>query len=240
MDKCEINYEGDSVTVTIDPKQISEPLKGKLSDEDIQKASEMLGKTLAVNDINHRLYRRCDGLSCIETLKKPFRSMPNGNRDADIMLLNKMPTQYEECMMCSHCDTESMFLSLILSKINMDRTKVYCTDMIKCCCDTLDEQSFRTCIDTYLMNEVKLVQPKIIICNGIAVLNTWSRMGYIAGLPDAIEYGTIYDVTIGGLSTKVTAMFDLGKVLQKQGDDLTQCKGKLWIQILNACKSIGG
>lgn len=122
----------------------------------------------------------------------------------------------------------------------MTRNDVYCTDMIKCHAANLDEQSVRACIDSYLMKEVVYVQPELIICNGIAVLKTWDNLGYINGLPKDASYGNIYDVVINGISMKITAIFDLERVLMKEGKELNECKGKLWFQILNAYKAIGG
>lgn len=240
-EKCRITDSPDgSISVTIRKESIVESLKGKLSDDDILKGSSMTDKAIDAQLLNTSLYRQCNGIECTQACHSLFRSIPNGNSKARIMLLNKMPTQYESCIMCSHADSESIFLSLILSRIQMDRSDVYCTDVIKCCCNDLDEKSFRACIDSYLIKEIVFVQPEIILCNGIAVLKTLDKLGYIEGLPHDTSYGNIYDVVIGGVSLKIMAIFDLEKVLLKEGNDLTECKGKLWIQILNAYNAIGG
>lgn len=240
-DKCRISEKDGQTVVSVNPGAIAESLNGKLSSDDIIKGIAMIDEIMKMSSLNSSLYRQCSGISgCNETCKSPFRAMPNGNTKARIMLLNKMPTQYESCMMCSHCDTESALLSLILSKINMTREDVYSTDMIKCHATNLDEHSVRACIENYLMKEVEYVSPELIICNGIAVLKTWDNLGYINGLPKDASYGNIYDVVIGGKSLKITAIFDLERVLMKEGQELNECKGKLWLQILNAYKAIGG
>lgn len=240
-EKCRISEMNGNTVVTVRPESIAESLNGKLSPEDISSGTAMINDIMRFAALNSSLYRQCSDITeCIEHCKSPFRSIPNGNPKARIMLLNKMPTQYESCMMCSHCDTEATLLSMILNKINMTRNDVYCTDMIKCCCNNLDEKSMRACIDNYLMKEIQYVHPEIIICNGIAVLKTWDKLGYITGLPQDASYGSIYDIVINGMSLKITAIFDLERVLMKEGQDLSECKGKLWIQILNAYNAIGG
>lgn len=231
---------GNYVTVTVRPDAVPESLKGKLSDDDIANSMAMVNEVMAVPMLCNSLSCQCGNISgCSEKCKSLFRSIPNGNHKADIMLLNKIPTEYETHMMFSHCDTQSVFLSLILSKINMTRHDVYCTDMVKCCAN-LDERSFRACIDNYLIKEVQAVKPKIIICNGLAVLKSWGKLGYIEGLPSDVSYGNIYDVVIGNVSLKITCIFDLERVLQKTGNDYVTCKGNLWIQILNAFNAIQG
>lgn len=236
--KCKIVERDGDIQVFVKPDIIPMSLEGKLSSDDINKGTGMVDDIMNLHSLKNSLYRQCSGLPCSESCKSPFKAIPNGNPKADIMFINKMPTEYESCMMCSHCDTDSVFLSLIIGRINMTRNDVYCTDMIKCSNATLDEQSFRTCIDNYLMKEIKYVQPKIILCNGISILKTWAKLGYIEGLPEDIVYGNIYDVTISNISLKIMAIFDLDKVLQKQGQELAECKGKLWIQILSAYNAI--
>lgn len=239
-EKCRVTEMNGETVVTVRPESIAESLNGKLSPEDINNGISMMGDVMKFAALNSSLYRQCSGVQCMEHCKSPFRSIPNGNSKAKIMLLNKMPTQYEACMMCSHCDTESALLSMILNKIHMTRNDVYCTDMIKCHCQNIDEQSVRACIDDYLMKEIQYVQPEIIICNGIGVLKTWDKLGYITGLPQDASYGNIYNVVINGISLKIMAIYDLERVLMKEGQDLSECKGKLWIQILSAYNAIGG
>lgn len=239
-EKCRVEQRGESLHVFIRPESVTESLNEKLSPEDITKAIDMVNDVMNLSNLNNSLYRQCNEVSCIAKSDNPFRAIPNGNQKAKIILLNKMPTQYESCRMFSHCDTDSIFLSLVLSRVNMTRNDIYCTDMIKCNCNNLDESSFRACIEHYLLKEIQYIQPKLIICNGIAVLKSWAKLGYIEGLPQDISYGNIYDVIIAGISLKITAIFDLERVLQKQGQELSECKGKLWIQILNAIRSIGG
>lgn len=241
QEKCRVSEVNGNTVVTVRPESIAESLNGKLSPEDISNGITIMEDVTKFAALNSSLYRQCSSISkCVEHCKSPFRSIPNGNQKAKIMLLSKMPTQYEACMMCSHCDTEAALLSMILNKIHMTRHDVYCTDMIKCYCQNIDEQSVRACIENYLIKEVQYVQPEIIICNGIAVLKTWDKLGYITGLPQDVSYDNIYDVVINGMSLKITAIFDLERVLMKEGQDLNECKGKLWLQILNAYKAIGG
>ena len=139
--------------------------------------------------------------------------------------------------MSSHCDKAATFLSLILSKMNVSRDSIYCTDMIKCNTQ-LDEQSYNECIHSYIIKEIDYVSPKIIICNGISVLKACIRSGVLNNLPSDVTYGTIYNATTtSNLPVKVIAIYDLNTVLKKTGDDYIKCKTTLWTQLLSAFKN---
>lgn len=232
-----IQTETGSYKVVLRPSIISHALDEKLSAEDI---------TLGMNAVNHQikfsnivtgLYGQCCNVNCTSKDKCIFRALPNGNINADVMFINKMPTDYEIATMTSHSDKIGVFLSLILSKMNVSRDSVYCTDMIKCNAN-LDEQSFEECVKTYLCNEINLVLPKVIICNGLSVLKACSKLAVLQDLPSNVTYGKIYEVkTSSNLPIKVTAIYDLETVLQKTNNDYEKCKTELWTQILSAFKA---
>lgn len=230
-------------SVFLRPVNIKASLDGKLSDADINKGMDIVNDTLQRAEIRNCLINGCCGNKCPICDLEPtqddiFRAIPNGNQKAKVMFVNKVPTQYETLAMLSHCDRTSVFLSLILSKINVDRNDVYFTDIVKCLHpNDMNETCLRICIETYLLKEIMLVRPKVIVFNGTNGLKTLIELGYVTGLQGNVSYGTIYDVVITGVRVKIMAMFDLDKVLQKTGDDYAKCKTTLWTQILTAFKA---
>ena len=236
-ESCRIIQNNDETIVKLRPISILDSLKGKLSDADIQNGGDIINRQLVINALKTNLYRQCINTNCSYQNKSMFRAVPSGNSEAKVMFINKQPTQYEACNMSTHCDREGIFLSLILSKMNVSRESIYCTDMIKCNGNP-DENSCKECINQYLEQEINFVNPQIIICNGMSVLNACIKMGIICNLPDSISYGTIYNtVTSLGRNLKVIAIYDLNKVLQKQNADYIKCKDELWGQILTAFKA---
>ena len=237
-ESCRVIQNNNEIIVKLRPISILDSLKGKLSDADIQNGGNIINRQLIINTLKTNLYRQCINTNCSYQNKSMFRAVPSGNGEAKVMFINKQPTQYEACNMSTHCDREGIFLSLILSKMNVSRESIYCTDMIKCNGNP-DENSCKECINQYLEQEINFVKPQIIICNGMSVLNACIKMKVLLNLPENISYGIIYNaVTSLGCNLKVMAMYDLNKVLQKNDTDYTKCKDELWSQILTAFKTI--
>lgn len=235
-ESCRIIQDVTGYTVKLRPTVVSDSLIDKLSPEDITTAMSIVNRQIELSNVKTNLYRQCSNTNCQNKDKCIFRAIPNGNTNADILFLNKMPTDYEVCNMNSHCDKTGVLLSLILNKMNVSRDSVYCTDIIKCNAQ-LDEQSFNECIRTYIENEINYVSPKVIICNGLCALKTCIKFNILRNLSEDVTYGKIYNAnTSSGLPVKVMAMYDLNTVLQKTGNDYEKCKTELWTQILSAFK----
>ena len=235
---CVIVQNDSGYTVKLRPVAVSESLNDKISSEDISVGMSIVNRQVMLSNIKTNLYRQCNNTNCNAKNKCIFRAIPNGNTNADVLFLNKMPTDYEIGNMSSHCDRNGVFLSLILNKMNVSRDSIYCTDMIKCNTQ-LDEQSYNECIQTYISKEIEYVSPKVIICNGLSVLKACAKSGILSNLPSDITYGKIYDAnTVSNKPVKVTAMYDLDIVLQKIGSDYEKCKTELWTQILSAFKTL--
>jgi uracil-DNA glycosylase family 4 len=227
----------DSYKIVLRPSVISHSLEEKLSPEDISKGMAIVNRQIGLSNLNVRLQNRCCNINCTAKNNCMFRALPNGNTNANVMFINKMPTDYEIATMTSHSDKIGVFLSLILSKMNVPRDSVYCTDMIKCNTQ-LDEQSYNECINAYIAKEIEYVQPKVIICNGLSLLKACIKSGLLIDLPLEVTYGKIYDAkTKSDIPIKVIAIYDLNTVLQKTGTDYEKCKTDLWTQILSAFKA---
>lgn len=226
-------------TVRLRPKEIANVLKDKLSEDDINQGMNIVNQMLNIERLKNRLHHECYGVQCANADKCMFRSIPTGNINADVMLVNKMPSRYETYNMSTHCDETGVFLSLILNKMNIPLSSVYCTDFIKCSTDSLDESSYNNCIKEYFEKELSYIKPKLIICNGLPLLNTMARTGMFIGLPGNLTYGNIYNAQdSSGNSYRIVAIYELTRVLQKTGEQYEKCKTELWGQLLNAFKSI--
>lgn len=236
-ESCRIIKNDSGYIVKLRPVAVSESLNEKLSSEDISTGMSIVNRQIMLSNIKTNLYRQCDNTNCQVKDKCIFRAIPNGNTNADVLFINKMPTDYEIGNMSSHCDKAGVFLSLILDKMHVSRDSVYCTDMIKCNFQ-LDEQSYNECIHSYLFKEIEYVAPKVIICNGLSVLKACIKSGVLNNLPLDVTYGKIYDASTAlNLPVKVIAIYDLNTVLQKTGPDYERCKTELWTQILSAFKA---
>lgn len=241
-ESCRVLEDGKEITVALRPSAVTEGLNGRLSPEDITAGSNMVFRQLNLNSVVNSLYRGCHDINCSVKNNSMFRGIPNGDMDARIMFINKKPTQYEACNMYTYCDKCGIYLSLILSKMNIKRSQIYCTDMIKCNADP-DEESCKQCIMAYLNKEILMVCPEIIICDGISVLNACFKMGVFSdGIDTKREYGTIYNVSAMGKQIKAMAMYDLPRVLSKDPTDpsYAECKNHLYMQLKGAINAIGG
>lgn len=92
----------------------------------------------------------------------------DGNPNAEIMFVGEGPGQQEDLTGTPFVGPAGQLLDRMLEIIDLDRTKYYIANIVKCRPprnrDPLaGEQD--ACID-YLREQVKLVQPKIIVCLG--------------------------------------------------------------------------
>lgn len=91
-----------------------------------------------------------------------------GNPNADIIFVGEGPGEQEDLKGEPFVGPAGMLLDDMLSIIDLDRTKVYIANIVKCRPprnrDPLEEEQL-ACLD-YLRQQVALVRPKIIVCLG--------------------------------------------------------------------------
>lgn len=91
-----------------------------------------------------------------------------GNQNADIMLIGEGPGEQEDLQGEPFVGPAGKLLDDMLSIIDLDRTKVYIANIVKCRPphnrDPFEEEQ-EACFD-YLAQQIALIQPKIIICLG--------------------------------------------------------------------------
>lgn len=91
-----------------------------------------------------------------------------GRTDADVMLIGEGPGEQEDLQGIPFVGAAGKFLDDMLSIIDLNRRNVYIANIVKCRPpnnrDPKDDEQ-DACIG-YLMRQIELVQPKIIVCLG--------------------------------------------------------------------------
>lgn len=91
-----------------------------------------------------------------------------GNKNADILFVGEGPGEQEDIQGLPFVGPAGKLLDDMLSIIDLDRSKVYIANIVKCRPphnrDPQDDEQ-DLCID-YLRRQVALIQPKIIVCLG--------------------------------------------------------------------------
>ena len=91
-----------------------------------------------------------------------------GNTEADIMFVGEGPGEQEDLKGEPFVGPAGLLLDDMLSIIDLDRTKIYIANIVKCRPprnrDPLEEEQL-ACID-YLRQQVALIKPKIVVCLG--------------------------------------------------------------------------
>ncbi|MBQ7026197.1 MAG: uracil-DNA glycosylase [Peptococcaceae bacterium] len=91
-----------------------------------------------------------------------------GNQNADIMLVGEGPGEQEDLQGQPFVGPAGNLLNDMLSIIDLDRTKVYIANIVKCRPphnrDPFDEEQ-DACFG-YLSQQIALIRPKIIVCLG--------------------------------------------------------------------------
>ena len=92
----------------------------------------------------------------------------DGNRNADIMFIGEAPGEKEDLSGIPFVGAAGKLLDKFLYAVDIDRSNVYIANMLKCRPpknrDPKEEEQ-DLCID-YLRRQVKLINPKIIVCLG--------------------------------------------------------------------------
>lgn len=238
--KCKVvNNNNNEFRVILRNDAIKTDLANALSEQDIQKGMYIVNKRNKISNLYLDLYNKCCHIKCNTKGRTIFRSIPNGNIASEIMFINKQPTQYDCLNMTSCTDAYGVFLTTVLDKLNINRENVYWTDAVKC--DKINDKNndCMLCINHYLKKEIELVSPKIIICNGLELLRTVGNI-LLEGLPNNINYGTIYNVGLKDtlVQTKVIAIYDLNLILSKTGQECYNYKKQLWGWLIDAVTAI--
>ena len=129
---------------------------------------------------------------------------------------------------------------LIIKKLGLNPDNLYFTDFIKCPSRTLSEDSCWHCVVNYFLREIDYIRPKAIVFQGLTAINMLYDGKILLNKPEKIEYGIIYDsyFITENRPVKILGIYYLDMVLQKEGNELQQCKNVIWNNLLSIVKSI--
>lgn len=231
--------------IIIHNSKIQESLVNKISEDDIELSKKIIQENrnkrkILTNLLTGKECKDCQELNNGYLIKCTNKPIPYGNMSSDIVFVNKIPTVLECASMLSHSDTAGYFLMLIIKKLGLNPDNLYFTDFIKCPTKTLSEDSCWQCVNSYFLKEIYYINPKVIIFQGLNTINMLSNNKILLNLPEKIEYGIVYDsyFITEDKPVKILGIYDLNMVLQKNGEELQQCKNIIWNNLLNVVKSI--
>lgn len=103
-----------------------------------------------------------------------------GNRNADIMFVGEGPGEQEDLHGEPFVGAAGKLLDDMLSIIDLDRTKVYIANIVKCRPphNRDPEKAEQDACIGYLQEQIKLVNPKIIVCLGRIAAKILMREDY--------------------------------------------------------------
>lgn len=115
------------------------------------------------------LCQHCEGCQlCALGATRTNLVFGDGNPNADILFVGEGPGQQEDEQGVPFVGAAGQFLSRILEIIDLDRSRYYIANIVKCRPprnrDPLPAEQ-NACFP-YLQEQIKLVQPKIIVCLG--------------------------------------------------------------------------
>lgn len=117
------------------------------------------------SELEHACFE-CNGCQLCQGRKNVVFGV--GNQNADIMLIGEGPGEQEDLQGEPFVGPAGKLLDDMLSIIDLDRSKVYIANIVKCRPphnrDPYDEEQ-EACFD-YLAQQIALIQPKIIVCLG--------------------------------------------------------------------------
>lgn len=94
------------------------------------------------------------------------RIVGSGSLNADLMLVGSVPTEIEAKFHSPFVGEEGLLLHLLLQKANIDYSSIYMTYAIKCATPNKpSKEHIEVCLK-HLNNEIKHIQPKVILAIG--------------------------------------------------------------------------
>lgn len=202
----------------------NETLKDKVPNDICEDMKNQVVNRIKYKQLELSLLSNCESIECYEK-NKLFKAMGYGDIESGVMVLNEHPNEFEVATNTSMNSPDNFFLLYILNYCGI---KYYCTDFVKCFTDNANVCA--ACINNYLLKEIEIVKPKLIICNGIEVLNLLKKYNII-DLNKNLCYGEICSTNIcNGINTNVIALYNSAMVLNKTGKDYERCKNELWTQ----------
>ena len=174
------------------------------------------------------LYQEC--MNCQKCALADTRThvvFGDGNPNAEVMFIGEGPGENEDLQGLPFVGRGGKLLDDMLEIIDLDRTKVYIANMVKCRPpQNRDPQNIEqeACID-YLRNQVALIRPKIIVCLG--------RISAMKLIREDFKITKEHGQWVEKAGTQMTAMYHPAALLRNPGwrpaafEDLKSLQAKI-------------
>src|SRR5260221_12782826 len=132
-------------------------------------------------------YKKC--ISCpLGTLGRKTVVFGSGNPDAKLMIIGEAPGKEEDEQGIPFVGRSGKFLTKILTSLDIDRKEIFITNSVKCRPPQNRKPTpleSKTCKDILLINQINIIQPKVICTLGSAAIEALLekpvKMGEIHG-----------------------------------------------------------
>lgn len=153
-----------------------------------------------------------------------------GDKNAALMIIGDMPTEEDDALGHAFSGEAGALLTAMLKAMGYQREQVYLTNIVKCRTEQKQEpgnESATSC-EPYLLRQIKLVQPKLILALGNfaaqRLLKSKSTMTRLRGQFHYVE----------GISAPVLVTYHPAYLLQAANE-----KRKAWEDLQMAMKELG-
>lgn len=190
------------------------------SDEYDQECIDNCLKIAKLNALNKMLYNNCCNASCGICDNSISKSVANGYANADIMLVDAFPSQYETFTGC-FTDEKGYFLESVLKSSRIKRSDIYCTTVIKCFnVQDTNVAIINNCIKHYFRKELDIIKPKKIIFT-YSAFQACLKYGIIPHL-GSINYFTKTNVQFDSFSADMYIIYDFKQLSDQQKEAFKQ------------------
>lgn len=226
--------------MVIKNSEVNAPLKNKLVTSDIDKCSESCKRSAYRTQLLFDIITRtsCEG-KCALSKAKGF-VIPEGNVTADVMIIGEPPTKLEGDVHTSFFDASGRLITVILDKLGLTRDNIYVTHVTKCYTSEAIDEVHYTCALRFLMREIDLVRPKLIITLGIEAANVLRT--YVGDTQEVTELddvrNRIYKGKIVDHEFAYAHALSPSVVLSKNGAMYNKYKADLWNDIAGPVRAL--
>ncbi len=158
--------------------------------------------------------------NCTKCPLHRFRKNPvpgEGPLDADIMVVGEAPGRNEDLQGRPFVGAAGQLLNKLLELAGLRRDQVYITNVVKCRPpgnrDPRDEE-IRACLP-YLIRQIKLIKPKIIIALGRHAARTLLELAGLKWQSMSKQHGQVYDADIDGTRLRIIVTYHPAAALYK-------------------------
>lgn len=223
--------------MVIKQAEVNVTLKNKLSEEDIEVSSNCAKRSFLRNNLLFDIAskRLCD--ICPE-LKSNLFTLPEGNVNTEIMFVMDPPSEYDGNTHTTMFDADGRLITVVLDKLGLKRDNIYITHINKCFSE--DSNVPFICGSKFLMKEISIIKPKMLITLGGTAMNVVRAilLNEDKNLDVETVRRKIFTAVIEDTKIHIVHTISPAVVLSKRGALYNKFKLDLWNDIYGAYKSI--